>query len=351
MDKILLVVIILSLFFAADVFAQAQNQPNPGMTPDSPLYFLDSFGESISMFFAFGAEKKAQRAMQIAEEKLAEAKVMAEKQKEKALEKANRKYEQFLDIAAQKAQQVSEETKEKVLNMITEKISNHQIILTNLLDKVPEEAQSGIQNAIESSIRGLEEALRAVSGEKQGEQPQQQQQPQEQTQEEAQIQEQTSSEQEEASSKIVEECNLGEALQNLGEQYIIDELSPQARAFFTESMKIRACYPDKNLYKHFSRDRDNDGKIDQMNSDGYLILGPALSRITETTDAKKATVFFRYVKDCATKRTIERQIINSLGGYGPSGDVRTGTTDLYERQCIFDGSFDNYYVESSVLLE
>jgi hypothetical protein len=181
MKKILLPIIILSLFFAVNAFAQTENLPSPGLTPDSPFYFLDSFGESISMFFAFGAEKKAERAIQIAEEKLAEVKAMAEKQKEKALEKANRKYEQFLDMAAQKAQQVSEETKEGVLNMVTEKISNHQGILNDLLNKVSEEAQTGIQNAIEASQRGLEEATKAVSGEKQEEQTQQQEEQIEET--------------------------------------------------------------------------------------------------------------------------------------------------------------------------
>ena len=81
MRKIILSIIILLLLFGIVVFTQEVELPNPGLTPDSPFYFLDTFGEKISLFFTFDIVKKAEKAFQYTEEKLAEVKAMAEANK------------------------------------------------------------------------------------------------------------------------------------------------------------------------------------------------------------------------------------------------------------------------------
>jgi len=55
---------------------------------------------------------------------------------------------------------------EKLATSISETTLRHQEVLTEVLDKVPEEAKKGIENAIEMSQKGFENAVRAVSGEK-----------------------------------------------------------------------------------------------------------------------------------------------------------------------------------------
>lgn len=168
MRKLILSLIIFSLLFGAMSFAQETDLPNPGLAPDGPFYFLDTLGEKIVMFFTFGAEKKAEKALEFAEEKLAEAKAMAEKNKTKAAEKANQKYQKFLGIANQKTQEAKEKGKdiEELAILITEKTLKHQEILAEVFEKVPEEAKEVIQKAIEVSIKGSEEAVQAVTGEK-----------------------------------------------------------------------------------------------------------------------------------------------------------------------------------------
>ncbi len=168
MRKLILSLIILSLLFGTMSFAQETDLPNPGLTPDSSFYFLDTLGEKIGMFFTFGAEKKAEKALKYAEEKLAETKAMAEKNKTKAAEKANQKYQKFLGIANQKTQEAKEKGKdiEELAILITEKTLKHQEILAEVFEKVPEEAKEAIQEAIEVSRRGSEEAVRAVTGAK-----------------------------------------------------------------------------------------------------------------------------------------------------------------------------------------
>ena len=54
--KHVVVVALVVFLFAPTVFAQSGVLPGPGITPDSPFYFLDRWGESLGRFFAFGEE-------------------------------------------------------------------------------------------------------------------------------------------------------------------------------------------------------------------------------------------------------------------------------------------------------
>ncbi len=54
---------------------------SPGVTPDSALYFLDKAFDNIGLAFTFGSEQKADKALQIAEERLAEVRAMLEANK------------------------------------------------------------------------------------------------------------------------------------------------------------------------------------------------------------------------------------------------------------------------------
>lgn len=168
MKRIILTIIILLLLFGTISLAQNTELPSPGITPDSLFYFLDTLAERIGMFFTFGAEKKAEKAIKYAEEKLAEVKAMAERNKVKALEKANQKYQEYLGLANKRVQEAKEKGKdvEELAILITEKILKHQEILVEVFEKVPEEAKMAIEKAIEVSRKGLEEAVQAVTGAK-----------------------------------------------------------------------------------------------------------------------------------------------------------------------------------------
>ncbi|MDA1337149.1 MAG: DUF5667 domain-containing protein [bacterium] len=46
--------------------------PNPGITPESPFYFLDRIGEALQEFFTFNPEGKARLQITFAAERVAE---------------------------------------------------------------------------------------------------------------------------------------------------------------------------------------------------------------------------------------------------------------------------------------
>jgi hypothetical protein len=130
MKKTILLIIIITFLFSIRpiIFAQETELPNPGITPDSPFYFLDILGEKISMFFTFGIEKKVEKALKIAKEKLAEIKMMAEKNRPKALEKANQKYQEYLNLANKEAREGIEKGKDekRLLTLISKETLKHQ---------------------------------------------------------------------------------------------------------------------------------------------------------------------------------------------------------------------------------
>jgi len=170
--KILISTILISIVFPVFILGQADfSLPNPGLTPDSPFYFFDTLWEKVSLFFTFVPEKKAKKAIQFAEEKLAEAKAMAEKNKPEAIEKANQKYQEFLGLANQKTHEAKEKGRdvEELAILITEKTLKHQEILMEVSEKVPEQAKIAVEKAIEVSRKGSEIAVQAVTGAKKDE--------------------------------------------------------------------------------------------------------------------------------------------------------------------------------------
>ncbi len=97
--------LITSLFIGGAVYAQDEELPGPGITPDSPFYFMDKLGKNISMFFTFGAEAKAKRALRYAEERLSEAKAMAAKNKIREMTRAANDYEGFMVMVNQRLEE------------------------------------------------------------------------------------------------------------------------------------------------------------------------------------------------------------------------------------------------------
>ena len=168
MKKIIFLLIVLSFVIAGCKALAEENLPDPGTLPDNTFYFLKTWKESIQTFFTFGAENKAKQFLHLAEVRLAEYQKMIEKSKTEIAEKTLEKYEQQLNHALEKTEEVKEKGKdvEKLAISISETTLKHQEVLENVLEKVPEEAKKGIENAIEMSQKGFENAIQAVIGEK-----------------------------------------------------------------------------------------------------------------------------------------------------------------------------------------
>ena len=158
---------ITSLLFSSAAFAQDEDLPDPGITPDSPFYFLDIFGKNIGLFLAFGPEAKAKKALEYAEERLAEARAMAAKNRAKEVERAARDYDKYLAIVAKRAGEV---TRPEISDNISERValatSKHLAVLERIKETVPEQAREAITRAKEASLNGQKNALRALAREK-----------------------------------------------------------------------------------------------------------------------------------------------------------------------------------------
>ncbi|NOY35414.1 MAG: hypothetical protein GXP44_00580 [bacterium] len=156
--------IILPLLLLATILIApfpASAAPSAGIKPDSVFYFLDTAFEKISLFFTFTPGKKAEKALEYAEERLAEAEESAKENKPKAVEEAMNGYEDKISFATRESREIKDTKKEeKLLNIISENAAKHQEILKNVLEKVPAEAKDAIRKAIEISEKGQKEAMR-----------------------------------------------------------------------------------------------------------------------------------------------------------------------------------------------
>ncbi len=137
--------------------------PVPGITPDSIYYPLDTLAEKIVLFFAFNPEKKIEKSMQYAEEKLAEMDKMVSEGKIKMAEKALRNYQNYTAVCAGQVRLIEyEEDKSLRAESIAERILEYEnLILNNWQDEsqAREENRETLQNTINASRQRVEDLL------------------------------------------------------------------------------------------------------------------------------------------------------------------------------------------------
>lgn len=161
MNKTIIFVLTLISFFSVAVFVNAAKLYEPVIAPDSPFYFLKSWKESIQTFFTFGLENKAKQYLRLAEVRLAEYQKMFEKGKTEIAEKTLTKYQNQLNRALEKAEELENKGKdiEELKNQIKQTTQKHLEVLQQNIEKVPEQAKKGIENAIENSEKQVENVL------------------------------------------------------------------------------------------------------------------------------------------------------------------------------------------------
>jgi len=141
------------------VLAQETELPDPGLTPDSPFYFLETIAEGIGTFFTFGDLKKAERHASLAAERLAEAQAVVEKGKSEFAEKTLERYEKQLNNSIARAEKAESrgENAERVIEVMTrvgQATSKHLEVLAEVGEKVSEDAKPAIENAMKVSLKG-----------------------------------------------------------------------------------------------------------------------------------------------------------------------------------------------------
>lgn len=96
----ILIVILMLIPAATHAQAEVSNDPvkliDPGITPDNFLYYLDVAMDNLALAATFNTDDKINKSLEIAEERLAEAKAMAEKGDYESMEKAEVEHEKAL---------------------------------------------------------------------------------------------------------------------------------------------------------------------------------------------------------------------------------------------------------------
>jgi hypothetical protein len=145
MGKKLFIILCMALTLISSAFAQSE-ELKPGITPDSPFYFLDTMFDGLQ-----SSESRAN-------EKAGEIIAMAQENKLKALEKAKERYEKAMEKRNRVAQESEEDAEE-----VTRQASMHFEALSKVYEQVPQQAKLAIEAAMQKSADGREEALEQLS--------------------------------------------------------------------------------------------------------------------------------------------------------------------------------------------
>lgn len=164
MKRFSTIALVLLLVAVFSLPASASAATSPGIKPGSFFYFFDTTFEQIGLFFTFNPEKKARKALEYADERLAEAEAVAEDNNAEAVKTAITSYESNIVFAAEKSKEVKDKGQaENLLTSIEDSTSKNQEVLSAILIKVPDEAKEAIRQAIEASKKGQEEAAKQIA--------------------------------------------------------------------------------------------------------------------------------------------------------------------------------------------
>jgi hypothetical protein len=156
--KPMIIVLIAALFLGGGggVVMAAQND-----LPGDALYGVKLASERVVDAMTVGQAAKARRTVAIAEERLREARTLAARGDEN-VQRAVELYEEKIAEAAERAENARNAD---ALARVTEATSKHFAVLEDVIAQVPEQAKAAVQRALESSRQGQVSALQALKGE------------------------------------------------------------------------------------------------------------------------------------------------------------------------------------------
>lgn len=158
------IVILLSTLMLATPIVAAQDTSNPILLPDNILYPLQRLLERVQTFFAFSPETQANLHLQLAERRLAELNVMNSKNNTKFNDRLENDFENELNETVKNINrtQALGRNATELAEHVAAMTFKHQLVLQNLLNKVPERARKDIENAINASKNGHMQAVMSI---------------------------------------------------------------------------------------------------------------------------------------------------------------------------------------------
>jgi len=167
--KLKIVSIIAMVLMLLSVPAMAEDNETaltePGTTPDSVLYFLDVAADNLALAMTLNDDAKIEKQLEIAEERLAEAKAMAEKGDINAMKKAADKHGEMLVKLKTEIKNIENGDSESELKKeieIQQKINEHSDKIMEVRDglkikiKVKGDITAEQQELIDSILASLE---------------------------------------------------------------------------------------------------------------------------------------------------------------------------------------------------
>lgn len=166
MRKIIVFILLFGLLFSSQVEAQSGvGLPKAGLTPNHFLYPVETFFENTVTFFTFGSKAKAKRLSKLSQERIAEIKkVEGSKKTEKVVNRYKKQFERM-----QEKLREAEKQGKKIVDLeakVASSSTKHFEVLEGVLNKVPQEAQKGVNNALEASKKVHKQTLKGLAGKK-----------------------------------------------------------------------------------------------------------------------------------------------------------------------------------------
>lgn len=115
MRKSLIALLILFVSLAVMAPTQAFAASGGGVKPGNLFYFFDTTLEKIGLFFTFNSEKKAHKALEYADERLAEIESVSEDNNSDGVKTALVNYENNMALAAENSKEVVNKEKAEIL--------------------------------------------------------------------------------------------------------------------------------------------------------------------------------------------------------------------------------------------
>src|SRR3989344_4717739 len=130
-----------------------------GVTPGNPLYAADRFFERMGLFFAFGKKARAERLTVIAEERLSEAREIADTDEEGAQILVG-EYETAFENASVEAELSGDEDAQ---TRFAEQAARHSSVLDTVIERVPEKARENIRAARDRFVENHIALMRVIA--------------------------------------------------------------------------------------------------------------------------------------------------------------------------------------------
>ena len=131
----------------------------PGLTPDSPFYFMDGLGETLQLTFAFNVQDKAQLRLDLAEERLAELDTLVKQNKfeyQNQLMTAYNNQLRFMENDIIKAE-AEGQNMEQVRATVKTRTLAHSNVMGDIESALPLEYQNQFKNSVNLASEAQEQ--------------------------------------------------------------------------------------------------------------------------------------------------------------------------------------------------